>query len=133
MEIFRGSESDVLGRYAGAAAQAGAGTVVRLTSDCPLLDPAIVDLAVRDFARGGADLVTTAPPQGRSYPDGMDVEVFARATLDRMDADVVVPALREHMTAALHARRLGECDVLHHYPLSRATCGSRSTRPRTSR
>jgi spore coat polysaccharide biosynthesis protein SpsF len=102
---FRGSEQDVLSRFLGAVAQIAGdrpSVVVRLTGDCPLIDPVVVDRAVHAFREGGADLVTTGPPEGRSYPNGMDVEVVSSATLRRLDA-VARGEAREHVVAALHA------------------------------
>jgi spore coat polysaccharide biosynthesis protein SpsF len=101
--VFRGSEHDVLGRFRGAAAMADAGTLVRLTGDCPLMDPAVVDCVVAAFeaASPAVDLVTNAPPAGRTYPDGMDVEVFSRDALERADALATAPEDREHVTARL--------------------------------
>jgi spore coat polysaccharide biosynthesis protein SpsF len=100
--VFRGSEDDVLGRYAGAAAEAGAGTVVRLTADCPLIGPEAIEAAVAGLREGGADLVTNAPPSGRTWPDGLDAEAFGREALDALDAATTDPALREHVTLGFH-------------------------------
>jgi spore coat polysaccharide biosynthesis protein SpsF len=115
--VFRGSEEDLLSRLCGAAAAADAATVVRLTADCPLIAPEVIDRVVEDFARGGADMVTNAPPQGRTYPDGMDVEVVARALLDRLDATVDGGEDREHPMGALHRGDFVVRVVHHERPL----------------
>lgn len=100
--VARGSEDDVLDRYLLACNQASAGTIVRLTADCPLLAPEVIDRVVEDFARGGADLVTNAPPAGRTFPDGMDVEVFGAEALRRAAAEATLAADREHVTSYFH-------------------------------
>jgi spore coat polysaccharide biosynthesis protein SpsF len=100
--VFRGSEDDVLGRYAGAAAQAGAGTVVRLTADCPLIGAEAIEAVLEALSEGDADLVTNAPPTGRTWPDGLDAEAFSRDALDALDAATADPALREHVTLGFH-------------------------------
>jgi len=103
--VFRGSESDVLSRYVGAAAVARAELVVRLTADCPLIDPDVIDHVVRVAQRTlgeGVDLVTNAPHTGRTYPDGMDVEVFTVQTLTRVDELATAAEDREHVTLRLH-------------------------------
>jgi spore coat polysaccharide biosynthesis protein SpsF len=101
--VFRGSEPDVLGRYAGAANAAGARTVVRLTADCPLLAPEVIDRVVAAFGEGGHDIASNTGAEWRTYPDGMDVEVLARDTLDQLAATVENPMLREHVTARLYS------------------------------
>ena len=64
VSVFRGSESDVLGRYAGAAEAAGARTVVRLTADCPLLAPEVIDRVVARSPSAARTSRPTLPPQG---------------------------------------------------------------------
>ncbi len=92
---FAGSEDDVLSRYAGAAASCGADPVVRLTSDCPLIDPEIVDLCVETFlATPGCEYLSL----GGSFPDGLDTEVIGAATLRRAHADARLRSEREHVT-----------------------------------
>jgi spore coat polysaccharide biosynthesis protein SpsF len=108
--VFRGSEDDVLSRYAGAGETTGAATVVRLTADCPLIDPAIIDRLVHEYMRaeGGVDIVSNnAPPyESRTYPDGMDVEVFSRAALERAQTEATAPEDREHVTRWMYLNDL---------------------------
>jgi len=94
--VFRGSEDDVLARYLGAAREFDADRVVRMTSDCPLLDPAVIDAVV---AALGPDLDYVSNTHDRSYPRGLDVEAFHRDTLERMARLAESPPAREHVTA----------------------------------
>lgn len=97
--VFRGDEADVLGRYAGAAADAKADVVVRLTADCPLMDPQLIDAAIDFFYAGDYDYVSNAI--ALSYPDGLDIEVFTRAALDEAHVNAFLPFQREHVTPYL--------------------------------
>lgn len=95
--IFRGSETDVLGRYAGAAARFGADVIIRITADCPLLDAEVLDRAVDELIdHPGTDYASNVIE--RSYPRGLDVEVFTREALARMDRLGRSAASREHVT-----------------------------------
>lgn len=94
--VFRGSESDVLARYLGAARQYGASVVVRVTSDCPLLDPSVIDLVVESL-RWDVDYASNT--HRRSFPRGLDVEVLFRETLERIARDATSQQAREHVTA----------------------------------
>lgn len=95
--VFRGSEEDVLDRYYRAAGYFDADTVLRVTSDCPLIDPGVVDLAAASFraAAPPVDYVSNFTP--RTYPRGLDVEVFSFAALERAWQEDT-SAWREHVT-----------------------------------
>jgi len=100
--LFRGDEHDVLGRFAGAARAARAGVVVRITADCPMIDPGIIDAVIDLFGRSEVDFASNTLQ--RSFPDGLDVEVFSRAALDRADHEAQDPFLRGHVTPYIHGR-----------------------------
>ncbi len=102
VQVYRGSENDVLDRYEQAAQQTGAETVVRLTADCPLMDPAVIDKVIGFFHANDFDYVSNVRPP--TYPDGMDVEVFTRVALDESASEAVLPTEREHVTAFIAKR-----------------------------
>ena len=92
----QGSESDVLERYVQAAERHGADVVVRITGDCPLVDPQLVDECLRRFKEAPLDYFSNiAPP---TYPDGLDVEVVTLAALQRALRDSAKPFNHEHVT-----------------------------------
>ncbi len=92
---FAGSEDDVLARYVGAAEAFRADPIVRLTADCPLIDPALVDRCVEAFAdRPGCDYASL----GGEFPDGLDTEVISARALARAHAEARLPSEREHVT-----------------------------------
>ncbi len=94
--VFRGSEHDVLARYAGAALAARADVIVRVTSDCPMLDPGVVDRVVEALDR---DVDYASNTQIRSFPRGLDVEALHADVLARIARLGRSPAAREHVTA----------------------------------
>jgi spore coat polysaccharide biosynthesis protein SpsF len=93
---FRGSEIDVLDRYYQAARVCAASTVVRITSDCPVIDPQLVDETIRAFQQRHGDYASNAFP--RTYPRGLDTEIFTMAALERAWRDAHEPYEREHVT-----------------------------------
>lgn len=99
IECFRGEEEDVLNRYYECAKAFGIDTVVRLTGDCPFVDPNVIDNAIRLFNEEGADFVAnTVPPENSRYPNGSDVEVFSKEALERAYRECGNAHDREHVT-----------------------------------
>jgi spore coat polysaccharide biosynthesis protein SpsF len=92
---FRGSETDVAGRVTRAMEAANADIVVQLTSDCPLIDPEIVDQVIRIYAANAFDHVSNAIV--RSYPDGLDVQVSSLPILQKSYALCENDKDREHL------------------------------------
>src|SRR5208282_4154028 len=100
--VFRGSEQDVLARYYLAAVEHRAEAVVRVTADCPIIDPEVVDRVVSRFLgmANGVDYVSNT--QVRTYPRGMDTEVFAFDALRRAHREASLDYEREHVTPYLY-------------------------------
>lgn len=93
---FRGSLSDVLDRYYRAAELYGAETIVRLTGDCPLSDPAVIDAGIEFFLKNDFDYVGNCIE--RTFPVGLDFEVFRFDCLEIAWREAVLPSEREHVT-----------------------------------
>ena len=93
---FRGSEKDVLARYLGAARSMKADIVMRVTSDCPLIDPQVCGEVLSLRVREGADYAANNTP--RSYPHGLDCEAFTTAALAEADASTREAYDHEHVT-----------------------------------
>jgi len=91
-----GSEDDVLDRYYSAARDLGADPIVRVTADCPFVDPAIVRRALDIFEAGGGNIVYVG--FDRRFPDGLDVEVVAFDALEIAWREAKLPSEREHVT-----------------------------------
>jgi spore coat polysaccharide biosynthesis protein SpsF len=93
---FRGSEPDVLDRYLQAARLFQAGAIVRVTADCPLIDPRVMDRVIGAFLAEGPDYASNTLE--RSYPRGLDTEVVSLEALERAGREAVDPGQREHVT-----------------------------------
>lgn len=103
VDVFRGSENDVLDRYYRAARQAGADIVVRITGDCPLIDPELVDEVIALYTTSKVDYASNIQPP--SYPDGLDTEVFSFSALEKAWQAARAPREREHVTPFLRESR----------------------------
>jgi spore coat polysaccharide biosynthesis protein SpsF len=99
IHYFRGSEQDVLSRYYEAAKASHADVVVRLTSDCPLIDPSIVERVLQYYFDHSAEYDYVSNCLIRTYPRGMDTEVFPIRVLEDGFREATDPQDREHVTS----------------------------------
>lgn len=100
---WRGSLNDVLARFAGAAREYEADIAVRLTGDCPLIDPEIIDAVVARLAQTGSAYVSNVDPA--SFPDGLDVEAMTSAALALAEGEATLQSDREHVTPFIRNQR----------------------------
>jgi len=97
---FRGSEEDVLDRFYQAAKYFQADVIVRLTADCPLHDPEVIDSTVKALLEGDADFVSGG--MKTTFPDGLDAAAFPMSVLERTWCDAKLKSDREHVTSYTH-------------------------------
>lgn len=101
LNTYRGSENDVLDRFYKAAVRYKVETIVRVTPDCPMLDPIVMDKVISKYLESGYDYVSnTLPP---TFPDGLDTEVFSFAALETAWDEAKLSAEREHVTPYITA------------------------------
>lgn len=100
VRVHRGSDSDVLDRYHGATVAFQPEAIVRITSDCPLIEPEVSDKVIARFIESGADYASNTID--RSYPRGLDTEVCKRVCLDRAWSEATEPYQRVHVTPYLY-------------------------------
>ena len=116
---YRGSEKDVLDRYYNASKELGADVVVRITSDCPLVDPSIINTCVQKLLDGKYDFVGSTEPLPTTFPDGMDVSVFTFSALRDSYRFGIKPSEREHGTFYITNKenkyKVGKVDSLKDY------------------
>ena len=106
--VFRGDLNDVLERFRACAAHERARVVVRLTGDCPLADPALIDELVEAFHNDEWDYLSNcADEQQLTVPDGFDAEVFKAALLERAAVEARLPSEREHVTPWMRSPSAG--------------------------
>jgi spore coat polysaccharide biosynthesis protein SpsF len=103
VEVFRGPLDDVLVRFTGALEAFPADHVVRLTADCPLIDPQAVDATIDLCLAEAADYASNTPPTF-AFPKGLDVEVITAAALRRAAAEASTPEEHEHVTWGVWTR-----------------------------
>lgn len=96
VDFFRGNENDVLGRFHAAAVDIGASIIVRLTADCPLMDGQLIDAALAEFLVSDYDYYSNVID--RTFPDGLDIEIFSAETLATAARECIDPWSREHVT-----------------------------------
>jgi len=102
-----GSLHDVLDRYYQAARQYEADVIVRITADCPVIDPDMIDHTVNEFFRNGVDFAANRlpPPYGRTYPIGLDTEVCTFTALETAWRNASEPHQREHVMPYLYEKK----------------------------
>jgi len=121
--VFRGPVDDVLARYYSAVqsillARGPVDAIVRITADCPLLDPSVVDSIVGGMIAGQYDYVSNIDPP--TYPDGLDVEVFSKGALEVAFSSATLPSEREHVTPYIRNNpRFKKFNHLHEPDLSK--------------
>lgn len=96
IRFFRGSEEDVLDRYYQCATCIGANNIARITADCPLIDPQVVDATIELFENSQVMYASNTEPA--TFPDGLDVEVFSYEALEWSWRETKLPSEREHVT-----------------------------------
>ena len=107
--VTRGSERDVLARYWQAARSLRPGVIVRITGDCPLIDPQVVDAVIEQLQPGVDYVANTSPP---TFPDGLDTEVFTFEALERAALNATKINEREHVTP--YIRESGQFTLRNH-------------------
>jgi spore coat polysaccharide biosynthesis protein SpsF len=102
--FYRGDEHDVLSRYYHAARAFRIDTVIRITGDCPLIDPMVIDRLVGDFLGSGMYDYMSVDSEG-NFPRGLDTEIFGFETLEQIHRDARLAYEREHVTPYIYQHR----------------------------
>ena len=104
IDVFRGDSSDVLDRYYQCAKKFNLDDIVRITSDCPLIDPEIVDKVIRKYEIEKFDYVTNTLI--RTFPIGLDAEIFSFDVLEKTWKNAILPSEREHVTPFIRNKKM---------------------------
>ena len=102
IDFFRGNEEDVLDRYYQAANLYQADVIVRITADCPLIDPFVVDKVITGYLENHEHLDGASNIIKRTYPKGLDTEVVSYATLEKIRKNATRKYEREHVTIFIY-------------------------------
>ena len=119
LKVFRGSTDDVLDRYYTTALSMGMSSgdhIVRITADCPLMLPSVIDDVVREHQARGVDYTSNVRPP--TYPDGLDVEVFSFESLEKAAKNALKPSEREHVTPFIFQNAATTFNLVNHEDLS---------------
>ena len=100
IKCYRGSQDDVLDRYYNCAKKFSINTIIRITSDCPLMDPQVVDDVIDFYLKNSYDYVNNF--YKRTYPYGNDVEIFSLKVLEKVWEKATKPSEREHVTPYIY-------------------------------
>jgi spore coat polysaccharide biosynthesis protein SpsF len=109
----RGSEHDVLARFAECAAAARLDVIVRVTSDCPLIDGRLIAAGIQQYLDAGDDDLYVSNALRRTFPRGMDFEIFSKSALAEAAMRATAPAQREHVTPYIYAQPPGRFRIEH--------------------
>ena len=104
ISYYRGSEEDVLGRYYEAAVEYGGDIIIRITSDCPVIDPEVVDSLINFYTNNIEKYDYVSNTLKRTYPQGMDSEIISFDTLKEAHFNAYDPFDREHVTPFIKMR-----------------------------
>ena len=109
LKVVRGSQHDVLSRFALAVNETDAQVLVRITGDCPFVDPELLEEMIQEFCKSNFDYLSNCVEP--TYPDGLDVEIFTRSALLMAQSECSDSAQREHVTPWM--RESGYCLLGH--------------------
>ena len=98
LTYFRGSKNNVLNRYYKASRKYKVKNIIRITSDCPLIDPVILDKMILEFKKKKLDYLSNTYPEPSTYPDGMDIEIFTFNSLKLANRYSTKKYEKEHVT-----------------------------------
>ncbi len=102
VNVFRGSANDVLKRFLEASIKFSSDSIIRITADCPLVMPELIDDMIDQFSEQKLDYLSNALEE--TFPDGLDIEIFNSNILRRISALKLTPEEREHVTLGIYSR-----------------------------
>mgnify|MGYP001196473203 CR=1 FL=1 len=111
-QCTRGSEKDVLDRFYQSAKSVDADAIVRITGDCPLVDPVLVDQCIQAYKKSHVDYFSNIDPA--TFPDGLDIEVMSFSSIERANNETSSEFDREHVTPYIRNSSLFTKDSISH-------------------
>ena len=105
LKYFRGSKNNVLNRYYEASKKYNVKNIIRITSDCPLIDPVILDKMILEFKKKKLDYLSNTYPEPSTYPDGMDIEIFTYRSLKLSNKYATKKSEKEHVTVYIRKKK----------------------------